>query len=69
MTRYSDETDVLIIGGGPAGLSAACRIKQMAADDNREVKVTVVEKAAELGETLLTFYTYLYVYLTPNTNT
>ena len=49
MTRYSDETDVLIVGGGPSGLAAACRLKQMAADEGKDVKVTVVEKAAELG--------------------
>ena len=39
------ETDVLIVGAGPAGLSAAIRLKQVAPD----LAVTVVEKSAELG--------------------
>ena len=32
MERYADEADVVIVGGGPAGLSAAIRLKQLAND-------------------------------------
>lgn len=49
MERYVDETDVLIVGGGPAGFSAACRLKQLAAEKGIELQVTLVEKAAEIG--------------------
>jgi len=53
MERVSDETDVLIIGGGPAGMSAAIRLKQLAAERGEEVNVTVVEKAPEVGGHIL----------------
>eukprot|EP01137_Pigoraptor_chileana_P002087 Opistho-2@40474 len=49
MERAADQTDVLIVGGGPAGLSAAIRIKQIAAAKNQEVRVCVLEKAASIG--------------------
>ncbi|XP_014776714.1 electron transfer flavoprotein-ubiquinone oxidoreductase, mitochondrial [Octopus bimaculoides] len=49
MERYADETDILIVGGGPAGLSAACRLKQLAAEKEIELRVTLVEKSAEIG--------------------
>lgn len=49
MERYSDETDILIVGGGPAGLSAAIRAKQLADQNGKELKITVVEKASTLG--------------------
>lgn len=47
--RESIDTDVLIVGAGPAGLSAAIRIKQLAAEQNANIEVTIVEKAAEVG--------------------
>lgn len=49
MERFSDETDILIVGGGPAGLSGAIKAKQIAESNGEEVKVTVVEKASQIG--------------------
>ena len=48
--RESDQVDVCIVGGGPAGLSAAIRLKQLANEaGNEEFRVLVLEKASELG--------------------
>ena len=54
MTRYEDEADVVIVGGGPSGLSAACRIKQLANADGKELRVCLVEKSAEIGTQYMT---------------
>ncbi|KAL8862055.1 MAG: hypothetical protein Q9178_001510 [Gyalolechia marmorata] len=49
--RETDDVDVCIIGGGPAGLSAAIRLKQLANEaGNEEFRVLVLEKAGALGD-------------------
>ena len=48
--RVSDEVDVCVIGGGPAGLSAAIRLKQLEQETGKEVRVVVIEKGSEIGE-------------------
>ena len=49
MERQTDQADVVIVGGGPAGLSTACKIKQLANASGKEIRVCLFEKAAELG--------------------
>lgn len=53
MEREYMEFDVVIVGAGPSGLSAACRLKQKAAEAGKEISVCVVEKGSEVGAHIL----------------
>ena len=47
------DVDVVVVGGGPAGLAAAIRLKQLATEKGADISVCLIEKGAEIGAHIL----------------